>query len=166
MIDPRHVASLLHDLETRFLLVAWSWCNSIAEETFEEQIGRPAQGKQEKELIQAHGALMCRRLLSEFFFGWLLQIEVIARNHDAGVVRLSRFDDALTYISGQTIYDLFAAGGVRGPYGLPWDNAVEFREHVLKPAASLMRSFQKDEAMKIPPEAMMLLELRGLTIAP
>jgi hypothetical protein len=166
MIDPNLVASLLQGLETRFLLITWSWCNGIVQESFEEQAGRPPLGKKEKELIQGHGALMCRRIMSEFFFGWLLQIEVIARNHDGGVVRLSRFDDALTYISGQTIYDLFAGGGIRGPYGLPWDNAVEFRERVLKPAASLMRSFQKDDAMKIPPEARKLLELRGLRIEP
>ena len=144
------------------MFVTLAWCTGIARESFEGQAGRPPRGDKEKRIVQAHGAHMSLRLMSEFFFGWLVQIETIAKKHYGGIVRTGQFDDALTYISGQTIYDLFAGGSIRGPYLLPWDNAVAFREHVLKPAASLMRSYQKDAKMKIPPEAKHLLEMRGL----
>jgi hypothetical protein len=159
--DP--VPRLLHGLETRFLLITWSWCNSLAEESFAAQAGRAPRGEKEKKLIQAHGAAMCKRLLAEFFFGWLLMTERYAKEFDKGVVRRARLDETMLWGGGQLLYDLFATGCVRGPYGLPWDNAENFREYVLKPAVRLMRGYERDPKAIFPPEAKKLLSLRGLT---
>jgi len=158
------VSSLIHSLETRFLLITWAWCNHVECERygFKELPKR----RKDNEYVQARGALAAQRIRSEFLFAWLLQIETIARRSGKGVVHLEGFDDALTYLSGQTIYNLFADGSIRGPYRLPWDNAYAFREHVLKPVVGLMRSYENDPALKIPPEAVKLLELRGLKVEP
>lgn len=158
------VPSLIYALESRFLLVTWAWCNQVECERY--GLKELPKRRKDNEYIQARGAIAAQRIRSEFLFAWLLQIEVIARRNHDGVVQLSGFDDALTYLTGQTIYNLFAEGSVRGPYRWPWDNASSFREHVLKPAASLMRSYERDESMKIPPEAVKLLELRGLKVRP
>ena len=146
-------------------------------ELSEEPLGAAVRTKGKAALADRHrailaeqarvkGAIAAQRIRSEFLFAWLMQIETIARHNDAGVVHLDGFDDALTYLSGQTIYNLFADRSIRGPYRLPWDNACAFREKVLKPVAGLMRSYEKDANLKIPPEAKKLLEHRGLTIEP
>lgn len=159
----RLVPSLIYALETRFLLMTWAWCNHVECERY--GLKELPKRRKDNEFIQARGALAAQRIRSEFLFAWLVQIELIARRNHDGVVHLNGFDDALTYLTGQTVCNLFAEGSVRGPYRWPWDNAYAFREHVLKPVASLMRSYEKDETMKIPPEAVKLLELRGLTVA-
>jgi len=158
------VPSLIYGLETRFLLMTWAWCNHV--ECERHGLKDLPKRRKDNEYIQARGALAAQRIRSEFLFAWLVQIETIARRSHGGVVHLEAFDDALTYLSGQTVYNLFASGAVRGPYRWPWDNAYAFREKVLKPVAGLMRSYEKDENMKIPPEAVKLLELRGLKIEP
>lgn len=164
MIDAGLVAALIHKLETRFLLITYSWCTAFEYEGF-ERMGVKPSAEQER-MLKAIGARESQRLRSEFLFAWLVQIEHLARIAQGGVVHLKAFDDAMVYMSGQTIYDLFADGCVRGPYAMPWDNAAAFIKKVLKPVASLMRSFEGDENLKIPPEARRLLELRGLTIKP
>lgn len=163
MSDDRTVPSLLYGLESRFLLVTWSWCNAVVQEGFESHAGHPPCDEHENEAVQAHGAIMCRQLLSEFFFSWLVMTERRAREFDGGVVRRARLDEAMLWGGGQLLYDLFASGCIRGPYALPWDNAEKFREGVLKPAVSLMRGYEQDPNAIFPPEAKKLLELRGLT---
>ena len=164
MSDPDLVASLIHGLETRFLLITYSWCTDLQYEGF-RSYGREPDADEER-MLKGLGAHESQRIRSEFLFAWLLQIENIAKSSQDGIVHLRGFDDALTYISGQTIYELFSTGAVRGPYLLPWDNATSFIENVLKPVASLMRGYEQDESMKIPPEAVKLLELRGLKVQP
>jgi len=162
MSDDRRVPSLIHRLESRFLLITWSWCNAIVQADFEAHTGHPPCDETESGRIQASGAVMCRRLLAEFFFSWLVMTERHAREFDRGVVRRARLDETMLWGGGQFLYDLFATGCIRGPYALPWDNTQKFREGVLKPAVSLMRGYERDPNAIFPPEAKKLLELRGL----
>lgn len=162
MSDDRLVPSLLYGLESRFLLVTWSWCNSIAQECLGWG-GIERLSDKKNRLVNAHGAAMCHRLLPEFFFSWLVMTERYAREHDGGVVRRARLDETMLWGGGQFLYDLFANGCIRGPYALPWDNTEKFRKGVLKPAVSLMRGYEQDPTAIFPPEAKKLLELRGLT---
>ena len=161
MSDERLVSSLVYGLESRFILLTWAWCNSVEC----ERLGLPGLPKRQKdnERLQARGAYFAARIRSEFMFSWLALTERYAREIDGGVVRRQRLDETMLWGGGQFLYDLFAAGCIRGPYRLPWDNAYAFRERVLKPAVSLMRSHEHDETMIFPPEAKRLLELRGLT---
>jgi len=161
MRDPKEVPSLMRRLERRFLFVTLCWCIGI--ERGARGLGPLPEGKKHPRDVQDAAAYASRRMMREFFFSWLVQTETLARHFDAGVVRRARFDETMLWGGGQFLYDLFASGCVRGPYLFPWDNAHGFRERVLKPAVSLMHEDARDKTLVIPPEAKMLLELRGLT---
>ncbi len=161
MADAKTVASLFYDLERRFMFVGLCWCIGIEREA--RDLGPLPKGKKHPEDLQAHASRRYQRIMREFLFAWLLEIEYLSREFDRGIVRKERFDDAMLWGGGQLLYDLFASKVIRGPYALPWDNTQRFREGVLRPAARLMREYEKNDALLIPPEAKVLLELRGLT---
>lgn len=161
MQDERLVPSLIYGLESRFLFITLCWCISIEREAL--GLGPLPKGKKHPKEVQAYAAYASRRIMSEFFFSWLVTIEACAREVDGGVVRKERFDEAMLWGGGQCLYNLFASRCVRGPYALPWDNAFKFRQRVLIPVAGMMREDERLASAVIPPEAKQLLELRGLT---
>ena len=163
MTDANEVPRLIEGLYQKFLPPTMVFFRRV----LNSGPGRKEDQKIGDRMIEAGWT---RPFLQRFLFVWLTELEhfsqwwpEMALRHTeseiqkGGIRRNFLADDMMPY-GGQTIYEWFTRGFLKGPYAMPWNNAEATRMILRKVRASLPKG------RVLPEEAEKLLALRGVRI--